>query len=343
MGVSENLKTLIIRTAVKEVSYNPETGKLLINQRELNSEESAILRAKVVEEGHSPYDFSRIIQDTLDSSSTSTPKVKIEYTVQPDEFPPGQHLVLIGKSPDYGIARLELMCIASNRFLVLDTGRRVLQREDILESVTMPWNANYKVNFNVLRNGMPFPDDSHLYQTYRLECIELHNPPVIYEYLDKPEERKEPEWKIEIIDKKDSKTVETPRPDPLQNEQSTEEVIKQEISGPGSQTGYLTIYTADKLTHIHGFKHIDLIRRKNYKGGIFEICLLSINEARLRINDRQMVQDKIFGSLNLLDKACERRYKAIGEPRHIFTIKEGALKKENDIWIIVEKMKIELR
>lgn len=95
------------------------------------------------------------------------------------------------------------------------------------------------------------------------------------------------------------------------------------------------------MTHNQGFRHEDLIRRENFKGGIFEICQISENEARLRVNNRQMVQDKVlFGSLNLLNKTCEP-FKTVGEPDRIFTVKEGVLKKENDILVIVEKMKIE--
>lgn len=229
MAVSEKLKTLIIKTAVKDVSYIPETGKLLINQRELNAEESAMLRAKVVEEGHSLTDFSKIISDTLNSTSSIVPKIVTEYTLHPYDIKLGQHLILVGYSFDFGIARLELMCIDKNCFMVLDSERGTLQCEDILESVTMPWNSDFKVNFKVKRNGIPFPDEFHLYQTYRLKCIELLNPPVIYEYLDKLEDNAKP---ITEFDMTELVTVDVSQSDPLENEEMNEVFIMQEEPRP---------------------------------------------------------------------------------------------------------------
>ena len=208
MAVSEKLKTLIIKTAVKEVTYDPQTRRLSVLPKELNSEESAMLRSAVAEEGHSLDDFSTIINDVLNSAGT-TPRIQTEYQIQPEV---GQHIVLKESSPDYGDFRLELLCIAPGQFIVLKCTRGALQWGDILESIRDTWNVGFKVDFKVFRNDMPFPDKLHLYQTYRLEAIELHNPPIIYEYLDnihnenkKSEDGKYPDEGAENVNKRKSK------------------------------------------------------------------------------------------------------------------------------------------
>ena len=192
MGVSEKLKTLIIKTVVKDAVYDTSMNRVIPLYKVLHADEEDLLRSAIMEEGHNPNDLGTIINDTLNSAGTF-PKVQREYKVQPDELPLGQHIRLKTLSSQFGSADIELMCIDVNRFLVLSCETRSLQLGDILESVTMPWNAEYKANFKVKRNGIPFPDKNHLFETYPLVSIDLLNPPDIYEYLDKEDDTSESE------------------------------------------------------------------------------------------------------------------------------------------------------
>jgi hypothetical protein len=175
---------------VKDVAFDPQSSTYAVRQKSLSDAEWNALLAEAAKYSISE-DLLRTIVADIDKETTFSPQIDMLYSIDPSKIKVGQHLKFWGKSETHGMAILELMCIARNRFLVLDSGRHILQKEDIVASVTMPWNAGYVVDFNVIRNGRPYPDSNHHYRTRPLEKIELLNPAVIYEFLDRPDEDEE--------------------------------------------------------------------------------------------------------------------------------------------------------
>jgi hypothetical protein len=102
------------------------------------------------------------------------------------------------------------------------------------------------------------------------------------------------------------------------------------------------IVTCDNLTSTEPFGFVIDKLKPGYDDGIFVIEQMDENTAELRINDSRSALERVFGALeDTLNNACYD-YESLRGAKQIITKEAGLLEKENDIWIIKEKIKIEL-
>lgn len=198
MAVSEQIKKRIIQTAIKEIVFNPVDASWAVNQKELTDAEWRMLCEEAAKEGHSVEELRLMLSDVIQNEAIFSPKIRTVYHIDPLEIKIGQHLRLSGISDVYGVASLELICLASNQWMVVSSGRHVLCREDMLEAATTPWNVGYVVDFKVSRNGKRYPDTQSIYRTFKLERIEFLDPADVYEYLDQTVQGKKDEMRIQL-------------------------------------------------------------------------------------------------------------------------------------------------
>jgi len=101
-------------------------------------------------------------------------------------------------------------------------------------------------------------------------------------------------------------------------------------------------FTCDKFNfNLNGFIIEDL--REGYGDGIYVIKTISDNEAELNFNENSEIQSLKIGSMKeIIQKIC-KKHNEVWNPSYIKTITPGKLKKDGDIWIIDEKVEIELR
>jgi hypothetical protein len=102
------------------------------------------------------------------------------------------------------------------------------------------------------------------------------------------------------------------------------------------------IFTSDILTsdNPYGFRIDDI--DTNYMQGIYLIKPISNTEARLKINPDSAAQRNIMSSVSILNNPACEPFPVIPSPKEILTRREGFLLKENNIWVIKQKMIIEL-
>jgi len=125
----------------------------------------------------------------------------------------------------------------------------------------------------------------------------------------------------------------------------TDSVVTIDKPVAGEPETYPKLFTCDTLTSANPFGFIIEKIKDTYLYGIFVIHQLTLYDAELRINEDQSAQQRAIGALNsLVAPACED-FTYVQSPQRIINVPHGAgqLRKENDIWVIVRKMKIELK
>lgn len=106
----------------------------------------------------------------------------------------------------------------------------------------------------------------------------------------------------------------------------------------------LLLFTCDNLTSTSPLGFIADKLKPNYMDGIFVIQFKEGSmTANLSINDSKSAQKRVFGSIeDTLNQACEK-YETVRGGKQIITIKEGVLVNEDGIWVIKEKIEIEIK
>lgn len=190
--IPDELRRIIIRTMVKGVEFNPSEKKYTLQQKSLTDQEWQILLEQSKKFNINEEQLRGIVKDIIAQTSFA-PKIVTKYNLHPQAIEIGQHFQLKGKSAEFGQAVLELMCVSPNKYLVLSSERNVLTRKDLIESVTMPWNSSFVIDFKTFRckdnfpepsNFSRFPANNKLYRTYSIERIELFSPADVYEIID---------------------------------------------------------------------------------------------------------------------------------------------------------------
>jgi len=184
MAVNNQFESFIIKKIVKGVRFNPDTISYSINQLKLTEAELVEVKKEGQKYQLSENEILEIIAD-ISQKIRFTPKIQEQPNIViPNNIEIGQHLKIYGNDEYFGNASLELLCLEKNRFLVLESDRGALLHDDILVSVTMPWNKLYVIDFKAYRNGKPFPKENMNYRTYRLQKVEFLNPADIYSVID---------------------------------------------------------------------------------------------------------------------------------------------------------------
>jgi len=82
--------------------------------------------------------------------------------------------------------------------------------------------------------------------------------------------------------------------------------------------------------------------KENYTDGIFVITQIAERKAELSINTNVRSQERVFGSLSeMIGMACEE-FEPVQSASRIINVETGVLERENGMWVIRKKMRIQL-
>jgi hypothetical protein len=101
-------------------------------------------------------------------------------------------------------------------------------------------------------------------------------------------------------------------------------------------------YTADILTSQTPLGFLTSELDPAYSDGIYLITLLSETTATLKINPDSVAQRNIMSSVSILNTPACEPFLTTPAPKEIHTTREGKLLLENGVWVVKQKMAIEL-
>lgn len=319
MASNEQFVRFIIKNIVANVEYDVNSDKFTINRISISDD----LIDRIISEG-AKYDLNaddtRELITFVSSDIQTAPSVHRSYAnTETAEVKVGSHLRLNFNTDRIGPVYIEIICLETARFFVIDSNVPGLRYHDEIVSINKVWNISYDVDFIVYRQGKVYPDELSALRLNRLQSIEYFHPSVIHEILDSQKH--------------------------FTKEELEEEMVVSDSSNNGVITQYIwTPKRHDPITFSLSEQETDskreavfLIKRRGVNSTVAKIA---INPELILPSDEHQ-REYLVGTIT---ECCDINAKQSLPMffKSIKTIKAGKLQKENDkggsdLWILVEK------
>lgn len=184
MANNEQLVKFIIKNIVSDVEYDVNSDDFTINRIDISDDLIDCIIAEGTKYGLDADDTRELI--TLVSSDIKiVPSVHRSYTnTETAEIKTGSHLRLNFNHDTVGPVYIEVICLETNRFFVINSNVAGLKYHDEIVSINKVWNISYDVDFIIYRKGKVYPDKQSAMRLNRLQSIEYFYPSVIHEIFD---------------------------------------------------------------------------------------------------------------------------------------------------------------
>lgn len=181
---NNQFENFIIKNIVAGVFYDTSTLSLCFNKVVASGKMMEEIYVEAQNYGYSEEETALSIESAI-RRITQVPNKEIIYSnTDLSRFVIGQHMRIVMCDPDCGEMSLELLNLAKNLFLVLNSDDNSLLKDDELISCSNVWHVNSCIEFTVLRNQARFPNDTTVYRTSPVIYWELIHPSSVYEVYD---------------------------------------------------------------------------------------------------------------------------------------------------------------
>lgn len=174
----------IIKKLVNTVEYNANSGEYIFNRVHLSDD---TLRA--IESEGQRYDIQPNVVRQMVSNLASNIRVdpslrEVHSSLEPTKMLPGQHLDIHINHSEKGRRHVELLALGPRLFFLLSSDISGLEYGMTLFAIDKVWNNAFNIDFQVARNGKPYPNKGTILRIGKLERVDLYQPSTIHEILD---------------------------------------------------------------------------------------------------------------------------------------------------------------
>lgn len=181
---SQRFQKFIIKKLVSTVEYNAQSGEYVFNRVHLSDD-----MLRTIENEGQRYDIQPDVVRQMVSNLASNIRVdpslrEVHSSLEPAKMTPGQHFDIHINHPDKGRRHVELLALGARMFFLLSSDISGLEYGMTLFAIDKVWNNAFNIDFQVSRDGKPFPNKSTILRIGKLERVDLYQPSTIHEILD---------------------------------------------------------------------------------------------------------------------------------------------------------------
>lgn len=319
MGNKEQLVKFIIKSIVSDVEYDVNSDKFTINRIDISEELINDIIAEGAKYGLNA-DETRELITIVSSDIKIAPSIHRSYSnTETTDIKTGNHLKLVFNQNNIGPVYIEIICIETGRFFVINSNVPGLKFQDELVSINRIWNISYDVDFIIYRNGKNYPDKQSALRLNKLQSIEYFLPSVIHEILDSKKEFTKEELEEESIVSNTSNGT-----------------IIQYLWEPQSYAPIVFSLSEQEVDQTE--EALFLVKRKNSKSRVAKISINPGLLLPLNAHQQQYLLDTLIKCCDINNSEVEKSTSPV-LLKNIRTVRPGKLQKEaeSEVWVLVEK------